>query len=401
MFFYMIITVNLVYQATVVGLNPLQLVLVGTVLEGSVLLFEIPTGIVADVYSRRLSVVIGYLLIGAGFILEGAIPLFETVLLAQVIWGVGATFISGASEAWIADEIDQTKGETEKTVGQVFLRGSQFHQVGGLAGIGLSVGLASINITRPIVLGGLLLVLLAFFLALVMPEQGFAPTPRRDRNSWQMMGQTISYGRQLIRGRPVLIAILGISAIFGMASEGYDRLWTVHILENFSLPTLGQLDPIVWFGIINAVSMFLTLGVAEIARRKIDTDSHQAVARALLGLDALLIAGVILFALSSNFALALAAFWVGGALRATRYPLYSAWTNQHVESKVRATILSINGQADAMGQIAGGPVVGAIGTIFSLRAALVVAGVILSLAPALYAKTLRHSPKTTRVGEET
>ncbi len=68
---------------------------------------------------------------------------------------------------------------------------------------------------------------------------------------------------------------------------------------------------------------------------------------------------------------------------------------------MRATILSINGQADAIGQIAGGPVVGAIGTIFSLRAALVVTDVILSPALALYAKTLRHSPKMTRGGEET
>ena len=41
-------TVNLVYQATVVGLNPFQLVLVGAVLESTTFIFEVPTGIVAD-----------------------------------------------------------------------------------------------------------------------------------------------------------------------------------------------------------------------------------------------------------------------------------------------------------------------------------------------------------------
>ena len=63
-FFSLAFTVNLVYQYTVVGLNPLQLVLVGTVLEGTAFLCEIPTGLVADTYSRRLSIVIGCVLLG-------------------------------------------------------------------------------------------------------------------------------------------------------------------------------------------------------------------------------------------------------------------------------------------------------------------------------------------------
>src|SRR4030042_2667935 len=94
--FSVIVTVNLVYQATVVGLNPLQLVLVGTMLETVSFLFEVPTGIVADVYSRKLSVIIGLLLIGLGFTVEGLFPFFSAVLIAQVIWGIGFTFVSGA-----------------------------------------------------------------------------------------------------------------------------------------------------------------------------------------------------------------------------------------------------------------------------------------------------------------
>jgi DHA3 family tetracycline resistance protein-like MFS transporter len=57
--FSMIFTASAVYQVSVAGLTPLQLVLVGTTLETSVFLFEVPTGIVADVYSRRLSILIG------------------------------------------------------------------------------------------------------------------------------------------------------------------------------------------------------------------------------------------------------------------------------------------------------------------------------------------------------
>ena len=103
--FYTYATMSLVYQVSVVGLHPLQLVLVGTVLEVSYFLLEIPTGVVADVYSRRLSILIGFILTGLGFILAGAIPRFDTLLLSQVIWGCGETFLSGATEAWIADEL--------------------------------------------------------------------------------------------------------------------------------------------------------------------------------------------------------------------------------------------------------------------------------------------------------
>src|SRR3954451_7221110 len=93
--FSMIFTLNLVYEAKVVGLTPLQLVLVGTTLETTAFLFEIPTGIVADLYSRRLSVIIGFFLIGIGFTIEGSLAFFAAVLLNQVIWGIGSTFTSG------------------------------------------------------------------------------------------------------------------------------------------------------------------------------------------------------------------------------------------------------------------------------------------------------------------
>ena len=96
MFFTMMSMISAIYRVQSAGLDPLQLVLVGTVLEITVFIFEIPTGIVADIYSRRLSTIIGYFLIGLGFMLEGALPFFGTILLAQIVWGIVATFQSGA-----------------------------------------------------------------------------------------------------------------------------------------------------------------------------------------------------------------------------------------------------------------------------------------------------------------
>jgi DHA3 family tetracycline resistance protein-like MFS transporter len=105
----MVFTTNILYQVTVAGLAPLQLVLIGTTLEVCTFLFEVPTGIVADACSRRLSLITGYLLIGLGFLVEGFFPTFHAILLAQVIWGLGFTFISGARQAWITDEVGEER----------------------------------------------------------------------------------------------------------------------------------------------------------------------------------------------------------------------------------------------------------------------------------------------------
>ncbi|TLM98697.1 MFS transporter, partial [bacterium] len=74
--YQMIFTVNLLYYILVAKLDPLQLVLVGTAVEASIFAFEIPTGVVADSYSRRLSVIIGIFLVGIAFIINGLFPVF-------------------------------------------------------------------------------------------------------------------------------------------------------------------------------------------------------------------------------------------------------------------------------------------------------------------------------------
>ena len=79
-------------------------------------IFEVPTGVVADVYSRRLSVIIGTLLLGIGLAIEGAIPAVVAIFIGEVIRGIGHTFTSGAMEAWLASEIGA------ETVGNVTTR---------------------------------------------------------------------------------------------------------------------------------------------------------------------------------------------------------------------------------------------------------------------------------------
>src|SRR3990172_7446657 len=133
MFFAMMFVTTSLYEATVAGLTPVQLILVGTTLEISAFVFEVPTGIVADVYSRRLSIIIGYVLMGLGFLIEGFFPSFLPILVAQIIWGLGYTFTSGATQAWITDEIG------EDDANKLFLRATQIGLFASLIGMGSAI----------------------------------------------------------------------------------------------------------------------------------------------------------------------------------------------------------------------------------------------------------------------
>src|SRR5437879_9402027 len=98
--------------------GPLELVLAGTVLEVGYFVSEIPTGVIADAYSRRLSCILGAFTMGAAWLLEGALPNLWTIMAAQVVLGIGWTFFSGAAVAWIAGELGDERGAGAVVRGQ-------------------------------------------------------------------------------------------------------------------------------------------------------------------------------------------------------------------------------------------------------------------------------------------
>ena len=384
LFFMLWATVASVYRIEEVGLDPLRLVLLGTALEVAILVFEVPTGVLADTYGRRRSVITGFLLMGSGFALEGAVPVFWAVLAAQAVWGVGYTFISGALEAWIADEAPG------RELGRVYLRGEQADYAGSLLGVILSVALASYALNLPLLIGGFLTIGLGIALFFAMPERNFNPSPREGRSSLQQVGVTARGGVRLVRARPVLLILLAVAVFTGMSEEGFDRLYAKHFLDGLGLPTFGALDPVVWFGVISAGSLVLTYLAAEVLRRRMNVGDPAVVARLLLALNACTILGMLSFALAGSFALALAAFWFASLTRTLAEPLYLTWLNEGLEPGVRATVISMGSQAGAFGEASAGPVVGAIGNLAGVRAALTVASIILSPALLLYARAIRH-----------
>ena len=270
-FFAMLFVAMSLYEVSVARLTPLQLVLVGTTLEISAFVFEVPTGIVADVYSRRLSIIIGYLLMGLGFLIEGFFPFFAPILLAQVVWGLGYTFTSGASEAWITDEIG------EEPANKLFLRATQVGLFASLLGMGAAALVGAKNVALPIQVGALGVILIGVALAFIMPETGFQPTPREDRNTWQHMWHTFSLGIKTVRGHPRLMSIVGIGLFYGLYSEGFDRLWVKLLLDKFGLPVLFGNNEVAFFSALRVAGTLLTILAVKFVEKRVDTGSSLAI----------------------------------------------------------------------------------------------------------------------------
>lgn len=376
-------TYNILYQAQIAHLNPLQLTLVGTTLEVVCFLCQVPTGVLADLYSRRLSVIIGVLLVGSAFVLEGSIPHFLAIALAQGLFGVGATFMSGAEEAWIADEVG------EERVGHAFVRGAQISQVGNVLGALLGALLASVRLSLPVVVGGALLVSLGMLLVFIMPESGFHPTPKEERQSWRGLANTFKSGIRAAWGSAMLLLILSITLLYGLASEGFDRLSAPHLLVDFQVPALGPFSPLAWFALIAIAGNVLSIGGNELTRR-FNLTNQRTIIGTLVVLSVIGMVGLLIFALSGNFWLAVVALLSVGIFRSVKNPLFNTWLTRNSPARVRATLISLDGQMDALGQIAGGPPIGYLGTLFSLRAALAAVSVILAPVLLLYTAALRR-----------
>jgi DHA3 family tetracycline resistance protein-like MFS transporter len=378
--FSLVWTVNQIYRVQTVGLNPLQLVLTGTTLELTAFLFEIPTGVLADVYSRRLSTIVGVALIGFSFWIEGLFPFFRIVLFAQVVWGLGWTFISGAHDAWIADEIGADQAAP------LYLRATSLGLLGNLLAIPVSVGLAQFGLNLPFLVGGTLCFLLAVLLSIVMPEIGFQSRAGKEHLGWSSLKETLSQSLGLVRIKPRLLAFLGAAIFIGLYSEGFDRLTEAHFLANFEFPALPLIDVVVWFGLIRAGRILLSVGATEGARRRLQLNDDRVLVLALQISYGLVALGILVFAQTRSFWIALIATWLVHSLRALAGPLKTAWINQHIDSRVRATVLSTASQMDALGQMIGGPIVGVVGTLRSIRAALTTSALMLFPALPLFQK---------------
>lgn len=385
-FFFSVMSVIFsVFLILRLGLGPFQLVVMGTILEGSYLLFETPTGVVADTISRRASIIIGLAGGGVGFLILGLSNSFWMAAASQVVWGVFATFQSGADVAWLTDEVG------EEAARPLYLRGEQLAHAAAFVGIVVGVALATVNLALPIIVSGAGSLMLAVALWIVMPEDHFHKPERAEgERLHESLIATFKEGMAAVRAHHVLMLILGTAALHGASTEGFDRLADLHILRDIGLPSIGDVSRLWWFAILDGGSLLIGFGALAIARKRLNLEGHAPVARILAAIDVLLVVSVIVFALTGEFWVAIGAAWVVGGLRSVRDPVFTAWINQGLDPKTRATINSVGGQADAIGQAAGGPALGAIAGGVGVPFAIVVSGLLRLPSLLLYRRAIRR-----------
>jgi len=372
-------TLLLVYQVQTAHLSPLELIVVGTVMEATCFLAEVPTGIVADLYSRRLSALAGALVVGAGILVQAAFPAFWPIVLGNIIWGIGYTFISGAVDAWITDEVGPD------AVQPLFVRFEQQHLALTIVGVVLAGALGHVDLRLPMLVAGLGYVLLALVMSQLMPEHNFTRTPHAG---FAHMGRILRDGLNAARRPGVVRSFLVIAVLTGLSSEVFDRLWTARVLASFQLPDLfGIRDPALWFTVFALISTALAL-IANLAANRFAADRINAVHPAGLMATLVLVqaAGYAGFALLGSLWPVLAAMWVRDAARSIATPISNAWLNRNVESHARATTLSLAAQADAIGQVAGGPPLGLLATRTSIPVAMLAGAVIFTPAAWVFAR---------------
>jgi len=371
----LIFTTLYVYYARTLALTPFQLALIGTVHMAAHVIFELPTGVVADVFGRKASTLLGGLIAGICFIITGAIPLYAVVMAASIVEAIGDTFVSGALEAWLADEVGA------ENIGNIILRAEQIGTPIHWTGVAGSVLLATLfNQQVPIIVGGALWVVAFFVLLPLMPETGFVRKAHVDstfspRSYWRHLCDTFADGIHLVRVQRTVLMLFVAQVLIGGFGNGFFSLNQLHLITSFTLPKIvlpqiGLLDDSAWIAIVNAASSALyVVGIAGM-RRFADMNDLGQIPRLLIGLFASVGIGALVFAFTSSFALAILALCILITLNNLTEPLLRTWLNQHITSDVRATVLSMNVQANRLGMMGGGLVIGALGNVAGLPLAL-------------------------------
>jgi MFS transporter, DHA3 family, tetracycline resistance protein len=394
-----------VYWVTAGRLNPLQLLLLGTALEGSYFIFQLPTGLLADLVSRRLCVLTGLFVVGLAQIMASLSASFVNLFLAWLALGFGAALNNGAQDAWIADELSADLGDGHMT--GIYLRATQLGLVATVAGSLLSGVVALAGLEMPLRVGGALICVLAAAAAVVMPERHFH-RPARDARAGRIVSQSAALlaaqarsARRAIVAVPGLVLLFGMTLFTGLWSESFDRLWGAFLLRDIRFPQLAGIHPAMWFGLLAAAAAVLGLGATEIAKRRTERLGPDSVVGALLVLTLAIGAAAAGMATAHAFALVVGGYLVVSVLRPVLYPLVSGWMVGRIDPSVRATALSARDMFDSGGQIIGGPVVGVIGTFASIRIALLVGAAALAPAGACIAAASRRlAPRTAAAARE-
>lgn len=369
------------------GLDIQEVFLANAAFSAGMFLFEIPTGVVADVNGRRFSFLLSALVLALGTLGYVGLSLIGAGLAAFVamslVLGLGFTFYSGAVEAWLVDALNTTgyKGALDS----VFARGAL---VGGAAMlIGTVTGglLGDVNLAIPFIGRALLLLLLFVIASFAMHDIGYERQALRPRDFpaavRRITRESITYGWQQ-RSIRLLLIVAFVQAGF--------TLWGFYAAQPYLLGLLGE--ETVWvMGVITAFVSLATMGGNALVEWFTRFCGRRTTL--LIAASAVQVVAIIGMGLADNFWLATGLFLLMMGTTGVITPVQQSFIHQLIPSQQRATIVSFASMIGNGGGIILQASLGAVARQRSLSAGYVIGGAVTALAlPVLFLLRRRQSP---------
>lgn len=347
------------YLVVVADLSAFQLVFLGTAMELTVLASEIPTGVMADTISRKWSIVISHGVMGVGMLTTGLVSSFGLLVAAQMLWGFGWTFSSGADVAWVTDEFDEPE-----RIGRVLASRARWEQYGAAVGmVGFGALSWATSLGTAIVVAGLVMMALGVYVIVAFSEHEFTPT-REHR--WRESVSIFRRGVELARYDREIMLVFGATILVNSGAEAFDRLFPKRLVD---LGFPEDPDPIVWFTALGLA----TLAVGAIALRIVEARiDGVGVARRMYAVACLFGAvGLLLLAHAPDDVTGMmGVLLVGGVAWTVIRSVSVIWVNRRATSDVRATVQSFLGQVESIGELGGGIALGVLAQATSITVAL-------------------------------
>ncbi|HEX9763019.1 MAG TPA: MFS transporter [Acidimicrobiia bacterium] len=361
------------------GLTLTEAFIANAAFTAGMVIFEVPTGAIADAAGRQLSFVLG------------AVTLLVSTLLYLWLWdlqaalgwwiavsamiGLGFTFFTGATEAWLVDALDAT-GYAKGTE-RVFGRGQSVTGAAMLIGSVSGGFLGQINLGVPYLFRSGTLVLVIAAGVLLMRDIGFRPERRGSviAEVRRVFAASVVHGW---RNRPVRLFML--SAPFG-AGVG---IWIFYAFQPYLLELLDDPGAVYVSGIAAAVFALAQIaGGASVGAvsRLVSTRTGVIGLEVMVGAIGLVGVGLALYLVVPwGFWVAIATLTLVALLGAVAYPMKLAYLNDVIPSGQRATVLSFNSLMGSAGGVVSQPLLGRVADIWSLGIGYVVAGVIYAMS---------------------
>jgi len=386
--------INTIFLIRLGGLSLFQVMLVNAIYTVGQMVFEVPTGVIADTIGRKASILLCMVTLLIATLLYVVTPRFgwgfAGFAAASVLIGLGYTFQSGATEAWLVDALDSCDYEPPKE--RVFARGQIAMGAGMLTGSLLGGLLGQIDLTLPyLIRAGLLAV--CFVVVLVMVhDAGFKARPLKASTFGVESRKIFDAGVRFGWRSPVVRPLLLISALGGLFFMYGFYAWQPYVLG-----LLGNENAVWLLGVAQAgFSAAGIAGNAVVGRLMGEGEQRRDPAKVLewsawagAGIT-LAIGGVGFLAMKPGIAPAAIAIalWIAyGVVGGVGNPVRMGYINAHIPSTERATVLSLDAFFADAGGVVGQPAFGWLSDRYSIQLAWLIGGSFVALSGPLYRKS--------------